>query len=228
MHSVSTIRCEYCNYIHVLRTVVIIIIIQVDVLLFFHKRTHDTFGRTPLVGWLKPYMVPEILGVSLPEAYLAGAPPVNKLTLLKSNKDLWEGDEEKRTGPTESCVEEEKMDTQSCEKTKRKQRRKNQQDKACKWKFRVDLKTVRRLRLSKRTMAKKWKYLKVPEGHETGGKKRTVLWTRAKSMTPREDEGALLMTLSVLRVCPIIKFHQYCRVRQGYVMMRGFKSQSRQ
>ena len=128
MRSVSTVRCEHCNYMHVLHTVVIIIIIQVDGLLFFHKRTHYTFGRTPLVGWLKPYMVPEILGVSVPEAYLAGAPPVNKLTLLKSNKDLWEGDE-KRIGPTESCVEEEKMDTQSCEKTKRKQRRKHQQDK---------------------------------------------------------------------------------------------------
>ena len=114
---------------HVLHLVVIIIIIQVDGLLFFHKRTHYTFGRTPLVGWLKPYMVPEILGVSVPEAYLAGAPPVNKLTLLKSNKDLWEGDEEKRKGQSESCVEDEKMDTQSCEKTKRKQRRKNQQDK---------------------------------------------------------------------------------------------------
>ena len=74
-------------------------------------------------------MVPEILGVPVPEAFLAGAPPVNKLTLLKSNKDLWEGDEGKRTGPTEGCVEEDKMDTQSCQKTKRKQRRKNQQDK---------------------------------------------------------------------------------------------------
>ena len=129
MPSVGTVRCEHCNCIHVLHTVVITIIIQVDGLLFFHKRTHYTFGRTPLIGWPKPYMVPEILGVSVPEAYLAGAPPVNKLTLLKSNKDLWEGDKAKRKGQTESGVEEEKMNTQSWEKTKRKQRRTNQQDK---------------------------------------------------------------------------------------------------
>ena len=69
-------------------------------------------------------MLPEILGISVPEAYLEKAPPVNKLTLLKSNKDLREGDEEKRNA-TEKCVLEEKMDTQSSQKTKRRQRRKN-------------------------------------------------------------------------------------------------------
>ena len=68
-------------------------------------------------------MLPEILGVSVPEAYLEKAPPVNKLTLLKSNKDLREGDEEKRNA-AENCVLEEKMDTQSTQKTKRRQRRK--------------------------------------------------------------------------------------------------------
>jgi len=69
-------------------------------------------------------MLPEILGVSVPEAYLEEAPPVNKLTLLKSNKDLRKGDEEKRNA-TEKCILEEEMDTQSTQKTKRRQRRKN-------------------------------------------------------------------------------------------------------
>ena len=69
-------------------------------------------------------MLPEILGVSVPEAYLEKAPPVNKLTLLKSNRDLREGDEEKKNA-TENCALEEKMDTQCTQKTKRKQRRKN-------------------------------------------------------------------------------------------------------
>lgn len=72
-------------------------------------------------------MVPEILGVSVPDSFMAGAPPVNKLTLIKSNKDLREGDEEKRTA-NEACVLEEKMDTQSAQKTKRRQRRKNVTD----------------------------------------------------------------------------------------------------
>ena len=72
-------------------------------------------------------MLPDILGVSVPDAFLAGAPPVNKLTLLKSNKDLREGDEEKRTA-AENCVLEEKMDTQSTQKTKRRNRRKNERE----------------------------------------------------------------------------------------------------
>lgn len=29
-------------------------------------------GQTPLVGWLKPFMLPEILGVSVPPEYTAG------------------------------------------------------------------------------------------------------------------------------------------------------------
>jgi len=74
-------------------------------------------------------MLPEILGVSVPEAYLEKAPPVNKLTLLKSNRDLREGDEEKRNA-TEKCVLEEKMDTQSTQKTKGRQRRKNGRENA--------------------------------------------------------------------------------------------------
>jgi len=69
-------------------------------------------------------MLPEILGVSVPEAYQEKVPPVNKLTLLQSNKTLREDDEVKRNA-TENCVLEEKMDTRCTQKTKRKQRRKN-------------------------------------------------------------------------------------------------------
>ncbi|XP_014673044.1 PREDICTED: snurportin-1-like, partial [Priapulus caudatus] len=48
---------------------------QVDGFLFYHKRTHYTFGPTPLVGWLKPYMMEELLGVAVPEKHRAGMPP---------------------------------------------------------------------------------------------------------------------------------------------------------
>ena len=92
-------------------------------MLFFHKRTHYTCGRTPLVGWLKPYMLPEILGLPVPDTFMAGVPAVNKLTLLKSNKELRDSDEEKRLA-RENCVFEKKMDTQSSLKKKRKQGRK--------------------------------------------------------------------------------------------------------
>ena len=52
---------------------------QVDGLLFYHKRTHYTFGSTPLVVWLKPYMLPEILGMTVPEK-LASQKPENYTT----------------------------------------------------------------------------------------------------------------------------------------------------
>ena len=39
---------------------------QIDGLLFYHKRTHYVPGSTPLVGWLKPYMLPEMLGIPVP------------------------------------------------------------------------------------------------------------------------------------------------------------------
>ncbi|KAF3428537.1 hypothetical protein E2986_06530 [Frieseomelitta varia] len=37
-----------------------------DGLLFYHKDGQYTKGRTPLVTWLKPFMLPEVLGVSMP------------------------------------------------------------------------------------------------------------------------------------------------------------------
>jgi len=48
--------------------------LQLDGLLFYHKRTHYTFGQSPLVVWLKAYMLPEILGISVPAEMLALAP----------------------------------------------------------------------------------------------------------------------------------------------------------
>uniref|UniRef100_A0A8C5Q4N7 Snurportin-1 n=1 Tax=Leptobrachium leishanense TaxID=445787 RepID=A0A8C5Q4N7_9ANUR len=47
---------------------------KVDGLLFYHKQTHYTPGSTPLVGWLRPYMAPEILGFPTPPGPLAEKP----------------------------------------------------------------------------------------------------------------------------------------------------------
>lgn len=35
----------------------------VDGIMFYHTNSHYTHGPTPLVGWLKPYMMKEILGM---------------------------------------------------------------------------------------------------------------------------------------------------------------------
>ncbi|XP_048812517.1 snurportin-1 [Lagopus muta] len=47
---------------------------EVDGLLFYHKQTHYTPGSTPLVGWLRPYMVPDILGLAVPATPLTAKP----------------------------------------------------------------------------------------------------------------------------------------------------------
>jgi hypothetical protein len=37
--------------------------LQLDGLLFYHRRAHYTPGVSSLVGWLKPFMLPTILNV---------------------------------------------------------------------------------------------------------------------------------------------------------------------
>jgi snurportin-1 len=39
--------------------------IPLDGILFYHKRVHYLPGVTPLVGWLKGYMMPEMLNVQV-------------------------------------------------------------------------------------------------------------------------------------------------------------------
>ncbi|CAN0325813.1 snurportin-1 [Lampetra fluviatilis] len=48
---------------------------EVDGLLFYHKRTHYCPGSTPLVGWLKAYMVQDVLGLAVPDAGPTARPP---------------------------------------------------------------------------------------------------------------------------------------------------------
>lgn len=37
-----------------------------DGLLFYHRKALYSFGCTPLVTWLKPFMLSEVLGISVP------------------------------------------------------------------------------------------------------------------------------------------------------------------
>ncbi|XP_060561364.1 snurportin-1-like [Ruditapes philippinarum] len=47
---------------------------QFDGCLFYHKQAHYTFGASPLVVWLKPYMVGELLGIEIPDCMLQQKP----------------------------------------------------------------------------------------------------------------------------------------------------------
>ncbi len=56
--------------------------------MFYHKETHYTCDYTPLVGWLKPYMFPEILNAKVPEWILKTAPDdyVNAKNAISDSK----------------------------------------------------------------------------------------------------------------------------------------------
>lgn len=47
---------------------------NLDGILFYHKRLYYYPGHTPLVGWLKPYMLPEMLNIPVPPHLRALAP----------------------------------------------------------------------------------------------------------------------------------------------------------
>jgi len=46
---------------------------NVDGLLFYHKESRYTFGTTPLVTWLKVHMLPDILDIAPPQAFLSNS-----------------------------------------------------------------------------------------------------------------------------------------------------------
>ncbi|XP_017781131.1 PREDICTED: snurportin-1 isoform X2 [Nicrophorus vespilloides] len=47
---------------------------KLDGVLFYHSEVDYRGGCTPLVGWLKPYMVPEILGIPVAAEYMSEKP----------------------------------------------------------------------------------------------------------------------------------------------------------
>ncbi|XP_041966122.1 snurportin-1 isoform X2 [Alosa alosa] len=47
---------------------------NVDGFLFYHRHTHYTPGSTPLVGWLRPYMIGDIIGMEVPQCPLTCKP----------------------------------------------------------------------------------------------------------------------------------------------------------
>ena len=60
---------------------------QVDGVLFYHRRAQYHPGRTPLVAWLKPFMIPEILGIPI-HVDNSEHTQFNKAILLEANKEL--------------------------------------------------------------------------------------------------------------------------------------------
>lgn len=71
-------------------------VLPVDGILFYHKDYTYRSGQTPLVGWLKPYMVPEQLHIPVNQIYMMRAP--KRYTNLREYlKFIWEKRKNKKS-----------------------------------------------------------------------------------------------------------------------------------
>jgi len=84
---------------------------HLDGLLIYHKDVHYNPGKTPLVGWLKGYMVPELMGIQVCSELMEQKPAGygGMKTYLKSTFDkvdkLKKAEEEKLKADLDSMVE---------------------------------------------------------------------------------------------------------------------------
>lgn len=68
---------------------------KLDGLLFYHKRTHYIPGTTPLVGWLKAYMLPEILQIEVPNE-MAAEKPASYVCMQQHIPEAFKKNEERK------------------------------------------------------------------------------------------------------------------------------------
>lgn len=52
--------------------------LEVDGLLFIHKEAHYSPGLSPLSGWLKPHMVPQVLAIPVSQQFIDCTPTIRK------------------------------------------------------------------------------------------------------------------------------------------------------
>lgn len=60
--------------------------LEVDGLLFLHRKAHYTIGRSPLALWLKPHMVPELLSIPVSQEFLACSPRLSEVKMDVSSE----------------------------------------------------------------------------------------------------------------------------------------------
>lgn len=68
---------------------------QLDGLLFYHKKTHYNPGTTPLVGWLKAYMLPEMLSIEVPNE-MASEKPKDYIDMKQHVPEAFKKNEERK------------------------------------------------------------------------------------------------------------------------------------
>ena len=77
--------------------------LALDGLLFYNKQVHYLPGSTPLVGWLKGYMVPEMLGIQVSKDLMNQRP--NSYATMKNYIEEYskEMEEKKKKSPNDKC-----------------------------------------------------------------------------------------------------------------------------
>ncbi|KAK6616969.1 hypothetical protein RUM44_005326 [Polyplax serrata] len=94
---------------------------KIDGILFYHSEAYYTPGHTPLVVWLKPFMIPEVFRIEVSDRYMVTRPAtyVNMITYigeyeskekLKENKNKRKIKGHNLKTPEESVTEIEMMD----------------------------------------------------------------------------------------------------------------------
>lgn len=82
---------------------------EVDGLLFFHKEGHYFRGHSPIVLWLKPHMVPEILKIPVSDEFLACVPIISNDVSMDTDKT---GSQAKKKNKKKSTPKSSSMDVE--------------------------------------------------------------------------------------------------------------------
>ena len=77
--------------------------LALDGLLFYNKQVHYLPGSTPLVGWLKGYMVPEMLGIEV-SADMMAQKPNSYATMKNYIQEYTAAEEEKKNSSKKNCA----------------------------------------------------------------------------------------------------------------------------
>lgn len=80
--------------------------LEVDGLLFLHRKAHYTIGRSPLALWLKPHMVADLLSVPVSQDFLACSPRLSEIEMDASLEPASAavGDREEVEGEVAGCT----------------------------------------------------------------------------------------------------------------------------
>ncbi|XP_037788757.1 snurportin-1-like [Penaeus monodon] len=115
---------------------------SLDGILFYHKESHYTHGPTPLVGWLKAYMFPEILGINQVAQVHLSERPAKYISLpahIQYGKDRQQQKQEALNRKMEVSTENNKSPKEKTKKVR--DVKENQEETSTWWEFSMEVST---------------------------------------------------------------------------------------